>query len=142
MGRSYCFECSKCGYRAIVSGGMDRGVQFWVQTVHCLDCRALHDALTRLKAADERTLGGLHKTSGIASQPGIHIHRYQGPPPTFAEALGRLQTKGAKRSRWVQFGLHCPVSKNHRVQAWNDPGKCPRCGAFLEKSSLPYRLWD
>jgi hypothetical protein len=38
--------------------------------------------------------------------------------------------------------LHCPVSKNHSVHAWNDPGKCPRCGAFLEKSSLPYRLWD
>jgi len=45
MGRTYLFECPKCGYRAKVSGGSDCGTRFGVQTVMCLDCKELHDAV-------------------------------------------------------------------------------------------------
>jgi hypothetical protein len=55
MGRSYWFECSKCGYRAKVSGGADRGFHFYVQTIACGDCKQLYDAVTRLKVSDEST---------------------------------------------------------------------------------------
>jgi hypothetical protein len=142
MGRSYCFECSKCGYRATVSGGTDCGVQFCVQTIHCRDCGTLYDAVTRLKVPSEATLGGWRKTGGIAWPSTASVNRNQGSPPSFADALSRLPNKGGKRYRWLQFELLCPNSRRHRVQVWNDPGKCPRCGVFLDKSVLPYRLWD
>ena len=54
MGRSYWFECAKCGYRAKVSGRADRGITFFVHTILCRDCRELYDAVTRLRLADER----------------------------------------------------------------------------------------
>jgi hypothetical protein len=53
MGRSYWFECSKCGYRAKVSGKPDRGVDFFVQTISCQDCRELYDPVIRLRVPDE-----------------------------------------------------------------------------------------
>jgi hypothetical protein len=49
MGRSFWFECSRCGYRATVSGGADRGRDLFVQTISCRDCRKLYDAVTRLR---------------------------------------------------------------------------------------------
>jgi hypothetical protein len=52
MGRSYWFECPKCGYRAKVSGRADRGLTLFVQTILCSDCRQLYDAVTRLRVAD------------------------------------------------------------------------------------------
>jgi hypothetical protein len=63
-------------------------------------------------------------------------------PPTFQAALNRLACLGAAHSRWVSFELQCPVSARHRVQPWNDPDKCPRCGVHLEKSALPFRIWQ
>ena len=47
MGRSYWFECARCGYRAKVSGREDRGRTFFVQTEFCRDCRELYDAVSR-----------------------------------------------------------------------------------------------
>lgn len=43
------FECAKCSYRATVAGGLERGPYLTVQTIQCLDCRELHDAVTELK---------------------------------------------------------------------------------------------
>jgi transcription elongation factor Elf1 len=51
MGRSYWFECARCGYRAKVSGRVDRGFNFFVQTIVCRDCKELYDAVTRIKVA-------------------------------------------------------------------------------------------
>ena len=56
--------------------------------------------------------------------------------------LNRLPTTGAKRFRWLQFKLQCPVSPHHRIESWNDPDKCPRCGVFLERNGLPFRIWE
>ena len=71
MGRSYCFECPTCGYRAKVSGRADRGLTFFVQTILCLDCRQLYDAVTRLRVPDE--VGGMGNLAGwrLARSPAL-----------------------------------------------------------------------
>ena len=75
MGRSYWFECPKCGYRAKVSGRADRGLSFFVQTILCRDCRELYDAVIRLRVPDEfgggRDFGRLRKERLPRSQPGM-----------------------------------------------------------------------
>ena len=63
-------------------------------------------------------------------------------PPPFESVLNRLALGQAKKFRWIQFKLACPVSPVHQVQIWTEPGKCPRCGIFLERAALPFRLWE
>jgi predicted RNA-binding Zn-ribbon protein involved in translation (DUF1610 family) len=140
MGRSYWFECPKCGYRARVSGRADRGLSFFVQTILCRDCKELYDSVTRLRVPDESagwgSLGGWQRTRFQNSQRSLRA------PPAFQAALNRLPQTGVKRFKWLPFSIQCPVSAAHHVRSWNDPDKCPKCGVFLEKSALPYRLWD
>ena len=75
MGRTHWFECGKCGYRAKVSGRADRGLNFFVQTVSCLDCRQLYDAVTRVRVPDARRENrpGMtlkqKRVSGLAATP-------------------------------------------------------------------------
>jgi hypothetical protein len=140
MGRSYWFECPKCGYRAKVSGRADRGLGVFVQTIHCRDCRELHDVVTRLRVPDE--FGGLGESGRLRGLGLPKAPPRLTTPPTFQAALNRLLPKGIKRFRWIPFKLQCPVSALHRVRSWNDPDQCPKCGVYLEKSALPYRLWD
>ncbi len=138
MGRSYHFECGKCGYRAKVSGRADRGINFHVQTILCRDCKELYDAIIRLRAPDERRKGwrwGTHRLR-LLSHP-----RAPKMPPKFEIVLNRLPVLLGD-TRWVQYPLQCPVSPVHRVQSWNDPDKCPRCGIFLDKNAVPYRIWE
>ncbi len=139
MGRSYFFECVRCGYRARVSGKSDRGVNFHVQTVFCRDCKELYDVVTRLRALDER-----RNTFHQALQRARLLNPYRAPkvPPKFDLVLNRLPYSGSMHFKWVQYPLQCPVSQVHRVQAWNEPDKCPRCGIYLDKNALPYRIWD
>jgi hypothetical protein len=139
MGRSYWFECARCGYRAKVSGREDRGRTFFVQTVFCRDCRELYDAVTRLKVADDPVRFGNFAAWRWATPD---LRRTFSAPPAFQAVLSRLPQRGVKRFRWLPFKLQCPVSAIHQVRSWNDPDKCPRCSVFLEKSALPYRLWD
>jgi hypothetical protein len=142
MGRSYWFECGKCGFRAKVSGQADGGLHCFVQTVICHDCGELYDAVVRLRVPVE-PCQGLPRPGGML-RPGNW-----GPAaiklktaPSFQVALNRLNFFGAKRLRWIDFKPQCPVSALHRVQAWNDPGSCPRCGLHMERSALPYRIWE
>jgi ribosomal protein S27AE len=122
MGRTHLFECSKCGYQARVAGGAAEGEHFAVQTIACADCRALHDAVTRLKAS----FWSREKPSSAA--------------PKFAVVLNRLPPRGARP--WLKFKPACPVFPWHRVRLWKQPDKCPRCGNFLEANAVPFRLWD
>ena len=140
MGRSYWFECSRCGYRARVSGRADRAFGFFVQTIVCRDCKELYDAVTRVKVPDESGLRG--KLSGSRLAGFSRPRPAMSAPPQFDAVLNRLPYRGIKRFRWIQFKIQCPVSAIHRVQAWNEPDKCPRCGAYLERNALPYRIWD
>jgi len=136
MGRSYLFECSKCGYKASVSGGVDKGFEFWVQTAACRDCRILFDSVVRRRIPDT----GL-KTAFDFQR--LRLRRAeQETPPTLEAALNRLPPVGVRKFKWVSFKIRCEVSLAHRVQAWNEPGKCPRCGSFLEKNAIPFRYWD
>jgi hypothetical protein len=120
MGRTYLFECFRCGYRARVSGGADRGEHFAVRTVACADCKALYDAVTEFKA---------HKPGGD----------FKVAPP-FAAAFNRLPPRKTRERQ--KFNPACPVSPTHRVRTWNWPGKCPKCGMFMEWDGLPFRIWD
>jgi hypothetical protein len=137
MGRSYSFECPKCGYRARVSGGADRGVYLQVQTILCRHCKALYDAVVRLKVADSQRSKVADGLRGMQLRKPSVADR----PPAFESAVNRLPVEGT-RSKWIQFRVRCPVSPGHAVRPWNDPDKCPRCGIYLEKSAVPYRLWD
>ncbi len=140
MGRSYWFECAKCGYRAKVSGRTDRGLGFSVQTILCRDCKELYDAVTRLRVPDERegwrNVGGLRRLATLKPRPNLTA------PPSFQAVLNRLPPMGMQQFKWLPFKLQCPVSSLHRVRGWNDPDRCPKCGVYLERSALPYRLWD
>jgi len=140
MGRSYWFECSKCGYRAKVSGGADRGLHFFVQTVACNDCKQLYDAVIRVRVPDE---SGLH--TGMASwrRPAMTAQRRDlSSPPAFEAVMNQLPYKGVRRFRWLNYRVQCPVSASHRVQAWRAPDKCPRCGLHLERTAMPFRIWE
>ena len=138
MGRSYWFECAKCGHRALVAGRAERGLSFAIQTILCRDCKQLYDAVTRLKVIEPRTA----LWEGKLPKPKAPRPRLPGVPPTFQAVLSRLPPKGGGRPRWLAFPIRCPLSPFHRVQEWNAPDRCPRCGVMLEKGALPFRLWD
>lgn len=138
MGKSYSYECGRCGYTAKVSGGADRGVNLHVQTISCRDCHALYDAVIRMRVPDERWSRLWPRTFNWRRQ----TRKESTSAPSFAAALNRLQCMGVPRYTWVRYRLQCPVSSLHRVDAWTDPGRCPKCGGEIEKAGGPFRLWD
>jgi len=140
MGRSYWFECLKCGYRAKVSGRADRGLNFFVQTILCRDCKELYDAVTRVRVPAEAATR--EPSAGLRRVKSANLRRPGSVPPSFQSVLNRLPGTGVKRSGWLQFKVQCPVSALHRVQLWNEPDQCPRCGICLEKNALPFRIWE
>lgn len=142
MGRSYWFECVKCGYRAKVSGREDRGLNCFVQTIVCRDCRELYDAVTRIRVVQRKRAEGAGKPTGARQMKFLAEEWAPDRPPVFQSVVNRLLLMGSGRSEWVHFRLRCPVSTLHRVESWNDPAKCPKCGLPLEKNVLPYRIWD
>lgn len=139
MGRTYLFECAKCSYRATVAGGVERGPHLAVQTIHCLDCRELFDAVIELKVpATPAPTTTRWKLKPTPFDPGPS----EAKPPTFATALNQLVIGSGQPFRWERFKLACPVSARHRIRAWNQPGKCPKCGVFLDGSGTPFKVWD
>jgi hypothetical protein len=139
MGRTYWFECSKCGYRAQVSGKSDRGLNFFVQTIVCEDCKALYDAVTRFRVPQESN--GMKFSFGLN---GLRhsLQQRNAAAPSFQSAMNRLPYKSVPRYKWLHFKPQCPVSPVHRVQSWSENDKCPRCGLFLDKNALPSRIWE
>jgi hypothetical protein len=140
MGRSYWYECARCGYRAKVSGRADRGLNFFVQTILCQDCKELYDAVIRMKLPDE-TGSNLLRNNGGFNRFRTRLWSRTNPP-SFQAALSRLLYPGVAHFRWKSFRLQCPVASYHRVESWNEPDKCPRCGLYLDRNVLPYRIWD
>jgi len=122
MGRTYLFECSKCGYHVRVAGGADEGAHFAVLTIACADCRELHDVVTLFKTPPQPE-ENLPKTT-----------------PKFAVALNRLPPSGARQC--LKFKPACPVASWHRIRPWKQPDRCPKCGDFLERDGIPFRVWD
>jgi hypothetical protein len=132
VGRTYLFECPYCQYRAKISGGADSGLHCQVQTVVCRDCRELFDVFTRV-----RRRAGAGATGRFRG-----FYRPEIPPPVLVDnSRPPAQPKPAPLV-WEPRKPACPVDPTHRVEPWKDPGRCPRCGNFVEKSGLPFRLWD
>lgn len=122
MGRTYIFDCEKCGYRGRVAGGLAEGLELRAQTLLCVECHSLHDAVIALKVP-------------VSADHGLSA-------PHLEDVINPLQVNDRGPLRWESFGLACPVSPDHKVQEWRHPGKCPLCGFFLEPSALPFREWN
>ena len=142
MGRSYWFECCKCGYRAQVAGRADRGLNFSVQTILCRDCRELFDAVTRLRVPNEASLNNAFKFSATPGVRSLFSSSHTPKPPSFQIVANRLPQFALNQFKWLTYKLQCPASPLHRVQQWREPGQCPRCGVLLERHALPYRIWE
>jgi hypothetical protein len=142
MGRTYFFECSKCGYRAKVSGGADRGFHFAVQTVLCFECKELHDAVTEFRKTAVSPLAEPVGRKRMKLFAEARARKAALRPPTFLAALSRLPPPGAKSFFWQRYAPACPAFPRHRIRAWNQPDRCPKCGVILEQSALPYRIWE
>jgi hypothetical protein len=122
MGKTYLFECDLCHYRVKISGGVDTGLDCDIQTVACRDCKELFDVFTRVRR--QSTPVGKFK----ALNPEI-------PPAALAGSP-------AQDRDWQKLAPACPHGPKHRVEPWKDPGRCPRCGNFMAKNGLPFRVWD
>src|SRR5215831_18047429 len=105
MGKSYWFECGRCGYRAKVAGRADEGLHLSVQTILCQDCKELYDAVTRLRLLQ----GSCPVAHGMLAAP-FTAQRDATQPPSFQWAVNRLRYAGEKISDWLKFPLKCPVS--------------------------------
>jgi hypothetical protein len=122
MGKTYHFECGLCHYRVNVSGGTAAGVDCEVQTVVCRDCRELYDIFTRVR----------RQSTPVGKFKAVHPEI---PPAALAGSPARTRD-------WQKPPVTCPRESKHRVELWNDPGRCPRCGNYLEKNGLAFRVWD
>jgi hypothetical protein len=135
MGKTFHFECPWCQYRAHISGGADSGVHCEVQTVVCRDCRELFDVPTRAQKREP-------EKSEISPGKSIRALRPEVPPVVLQSGSFHQLNHPVRPLVWEQFKLACPMSPKHSVEPWNDPGRCPRCGNFMEKNGWPFRLWD
>lgn len=125
VGRTYHFECPYCHYRARVSGGTDTGIHCEVQTVVCRDCRELVDVFTCVRRPAE-----------VPARKFPVFFRPEIPPVILQDGINR------QRLVWQKFRPACPLASKHIVECWSDPGRCPRCGNFMEKNGLPTQIWD
>lgn len=123
MGKTYEFECGLCHYRVKVSGGADSGADCEVQTVVCHECRELFDVFTRVRRQ--------------AAPAGKFKPKHPEIPPVALPGSAAYQ-----QNEWQKPKPVCPANPQHDVEPWNDPGRCPRCGNFMEKNGFPRRLWD
>ena len=142
MGRTYLFECPKCGYSARVSGREDRGFTVCIQTIICRDCKRLYDAVVRLKVAESGPTTLPRSVSKFKTNNLLPLNGSHESPPPFQIALNRLAFPGQTMFKWKEYKLRCPVSSFHRVEPCAEVEKCPRCGTFLERHALPFRIWD
>jgi hypothetical protein len=136
MGKSYLFECPKCGHKAKVAGGLDKGLDVSIQTILCRDCKKLYDAILRLKVPANSSLR--HSAIRLSLKKSAAIEA----PPLFEKVVNQLPFPGSRKYEWMEYPMRCPVSPLHKIQVWKDPGKCPNCGVFLERNGLPFRIWE
>ena len=132
VGKTYLFECPQCQYRAHISGGADGGLHCEIQTVVCHECRQLYDVFKRQRRrADARDVV---RFSGF--------YRPEIPPTVLGGSSVNPSAKPPAPLIWRDFNLACPVQPKHDVEPWKDPGRCPRCGNFMERNGFPFRSWD
>ena len=101
----------------------------------CRECRELFDVCTRVR---RREPAGARWADKFA-----RFIRPEIPPPVLRDPSRPLVWRDPSRPLvWREFSLACSASPKHFVEPWQDPGRCPRCGNFMEKGGLPFRLWD
>jgi hypothetical protein len=105
-----------------------------VQTIVCCDCRELYYVATRIRrrqpekdAPPPRRFRALRPEIPPVVLRNGSFHPLNHPVPPLV---------------WEEATLACPSNPKHFVEPWNDPGRCPRCGNFLEKVGWPFRLWE
>jgi hypothetical protein len=103
-----------------------------IQTVVCRDCRQLYDVFTRQRRRADAV--------DLVRFPGFH--RPEIPPSVLGESSVNPPAKPLAPLIWRETKLTCPVNAEHYVEEWRDPGRCPRCGNFMERNGFPYRAWD
>ncbi len=132
MGKTYLFECPQCQYRAKISGGADSGRHCDIQTVICRDCHELYDVFTRQRRRADAV--------DLVRFPGFH--KPEIPPVILGQSSSHRTATAPSPLVWRETAPACPVEPKHGVEPWHDPGRCPRCGNFMEKGGFPYRAWD
>ena len=132
MGKTYLFECPQCQYRVMISGGVDGGLHCEIQTIICRDCRQLYDVFVRQRRRQDAV--------DLVKFPGFH--RPDIPPVVLRESSVNPSPKPRAPLIWRDSKLSCPVASDHPVEPWSDPGRCPRCGNFMERNGFPFRAWD
>jgi len=70
------------------------------------------------------------------------FHRADIPPVILGESSINPWPEPPAPLIWHTTKLACPAELDHFVEPWNDPGRCPRCGNFMERSGFPFRAWD
>jgi len=147
VGRTFHFECPHCQYQAHVSGGADAGLNCAIQTIICLDCHRLYDVFTRLRLREDKE-GPLPPETGTKATRLWPSNSPAIPPLYLMEnswndfSPDRRSTIAPRKWHWTSIKPACPVATSHRVEVWREPGRCPRCGNFLEKNVFPFRLWE
>jgi hypothetical protein len=133
VGRTFHYQCTQCRYRARISGGTDSGRDCDVQTIICRECRELFDVFTRVR----RVAGQNESAKNFSAFVRVEI-----PPVILQHSLFAQKRAAPRRFEWQKIKLECPVAAKHFVEAWKDPGRCPRCHAFMEAEGLPFRVWE
>ncbi len=163
MGQARRFRCPKCDYSAVVSGGEDRGINLFVQTVQCVDCRELMDVPIRkfeMPKSKDRLFPDPKAKPLIASwikfRVGEATRLGAKAPPSQYPHLAHY---------WQTIPLRCKNIPSHRVQAWYgmhlpleeeeegvvaqasmaskhaQSGRCPKCGQKMVRSH-PISSWE
>jgi hypothetical protein len=132
VGKTYLFECPQCQYRAHISGGADGGLHCEIQTVICRDCRQLYDVFKRQRRRAD--------AQDLVRFPGFY--RPEIPPTILGDSSVNPSPKRPAPLVWRQSEPACPVNPEHFVEPWKDPGRCPRCGNFMERNGIAFRVWD
>ena len=105
-----------------------------VQTIVCRDCRQLFDVFTRIqRRKPEKELAATNRFRAL--RPEI-------PPVVLQNGSFHPLNHPVQPLVWEKIKLACPVNPKHSLEVWKDPGRCPRCGNFMEKVGWPFRLWD
>jgi len=113
MGTKYQFTCKHCNYETVVSGGDDVGMRCRTTTISCQDCGELFDVVTSDEPWDE--------SAALSDDELVCPGQAAGDPD---------DDEDADRP-----------NPGHRVQRWEYPGPCPKCGQPMTRGRVDV-LWD
>lgn len=116
MGIRYQYNCKKCGYNIVTSGGADTGFILLTDTFKCNECRIIFDAKVgdrRQRDKDASWVKGLNKK--ISLETLINHHED------------------------IKLPVKCSKCDGSNTKLWD--GYCPKCGAEMTRGRL-VMVWD